>query len=476
MLQLGINHPAFRRDIVTTLFDFLQNCSRIAGTAVDAGQGGNGGNGHAGKDRSIWSVIMLVATLLGFLQAFKDGAGFWTPEEQLNILTITQAMLSERFLLAVEAACSAVRNARVSNPAFRDLKGFLRHYDTAGRPLGALPLQDAFARFTESCASRMVVSDQMLRGQNVLSVLMSGFTHTSMRRQHTPLTVKIAEISVQGLANADEGSDYISLTSDWQQLRAQGMKASYLISYLCCSISDEDIADPDLLSSWLQQVLESRTQAADDTLNCTSMQCLALLARTSDTTASSLSRTLPRYLTHRPMSANVAFTTAEALLYVLKLLPQDTVITTLWGLGNSLSAGPEEGQAKYALFTDGAEDDDTEGLNGHVEPGVSSGSLASQSEPNNEIRNHGTVIIAIVTIAHGFRDPKITALALSMLIQKVSKVSPEVDLAIITETASLGTIGGVQEFRALLRLYSRLIHEGVLQNNEAILIAVSTKH
>jgi phosphatidylinositol 4-kinase len=59
-----------------------------------------------------------------------------------------------------------------------------------------------------------------------------------------------------------------------------------------------------------------------------------------------------------------------------------------------------------------------------------------------------------------------------MLLQKIDKVSRSIDARIITETTALALSGGMLEFRGLLKLYARISHEGVIQNNEALLLAV----
>jgi phosphatidylinositol 4-kinase len=60
-----------------------------------------------------------------------------------------------------------------------------------------------------------------------------------------------------------------------------------------------------------------------------------------------------------------------------------------------------------------------------------------------------------------------------MLLQKIEKVSRSVDARIITEAAGLALSGGPLEFRSLLKLYAKLSHDGVIQNNEILLAAVS---
>jgi phosphatidylinositol 4-kinase len=85
---------------------------------------------------------------------------------------------------------------------------------------------------------------------------------------------------------------------------------------------------------------------------------------------------------------------------------------------------------------------------------------------------HSTTIEAIVWIAWTCKVEKIIALAASMLIQKIGRISLEVDAKIITETAILAVHSAPSDLRALLKLYSRLCHDNLAKNNTLILDAV----
>jgi phosphatidylinositol 4-kinase len=63
-----------------------------------------------------------------------------------------------------------------------------------------------------------------------------------------------------------------------------------------------------------------------------------------------------------------------------------------------------------------------------------------------------------------------------MLLQKIAKVSQAVDAHIIAEAASLSLSGGALDFRGLLKLYAKLSHDGVVQNDHILLTAVSQNY
>lgn len=469
-LQVGIQHPAFRRGIVTDMMAFLRSSTALSKNYPTVIQSRGLSNSTSGQ-ATHGSIVVLVSSLLGFFQAAQEHVDFWTPEERFEVLHLTHSLLHQRFLLDLESACSTIRSSRISTDNHDNLKLFLNHYDAAGRPLGGLVIQEAFALFVGGCASRLVSLDPSLRTQPVLTGLMASQAPLNAPRLHAPLLEKIADISVQEIANVDEESDYVNLGPKTLQRRAQIIKASFLTSYLCCSLADESVADSEPLLSWLEKILEQPQPFTDDTLQCTAMRCLALLAKSSDAVASNLSRTLPRYLTQHQMTENGGTVAAECLLYILRLLPQEAVITTLWGLGNTLSSSLKVGKQDPAVYANG-------GTNGRVVEdtrrisNISSSSLLPGYQSHKSIRSHSVVVVTFVTIARGFKDPKVTALALSILIQKVGKVSSDLDLEIIKGTARIAANGTAPEFRALLRLYTRLIHEGIAQEKDVTITAV----
>ena len=175
------------------------------------------------------------------------------------------------------------------------------------------------------------------------------------------------------------------------------------------------------------------------------------------------------------VSSSLATKASECLLTVLKHAPQDTVITTLYGLGNSTNpkrAGNEKPDADRS--GDISTEKGQEGaLNGHLAPNSVVSLITSDSERG--ATNRSALVYPIVIIARGTSDPKIVALAQSMLIQKVGQCDVAVDLKIVGELSRLAVASGIPEFRALLRLYARLSRSSMAQSNDTMLSAVSAR-
>jgi phosphatidylinositol 4-kinase len=269
----------------------------------------------------------------------------------------------------------------------------------------------------------------------------------------------------------EDGADYLRLGSAWQQRLAFAVKAGALTSYLNCSMLNEDAADVDVLMAWLEDALGDPIQMADTTLASVVLRCLALVGKISPALAPSLSRLLPRFIVQGNPRGRTVAVASTCLAYVLRMLSQDAIITTLYTLGNVLSSGSNAEKALSGATT-GDFAANVDGLYGSKQGTGSAISLAIIGEEETLVV-YSNVIKAICSVASSCNDDKIVALAQSMLLQKIQKVNLSVDACIITETAVLALSGGPLEFKSLLKLYMRVTQEGVATSNAGLLASVS---
>ena len=226
--------------------------------------------------------------------------------------------------------------------------------------------------------------------------------------------------------------------------------------------------------TWLEDTLADPIQMADETLASVVLRSMALISKLSPGFAPNVSRLLPRFIVQGGARGQTIAVASTCLAYVLQILSQDAIITTLYTLGNVLSSGASNERALAGgingdLSLDGSVNSTF--YNGKQSTGSSISLVLSGDEDTSAV--YGNVVQAICGVADCCNDPKITALAQSMLLQKIDKVSRSVDAKIITETTALALTGGQLEFRSMLKLYARISHEGVMHNNEALVNAVS---
>jgi phosphatidylinositol 4-kinase len=475
ILQLGSRHDQLRSQVTDTLASYVQGWSATAAelSAVQLDDGDESSDYTA--DGELSQVIIHSLSLLGFLDAAAEHARFWNAQERLRFVQELKVALSERFYLAFETSLSIARNARSHQHGLREWKRYAKHYAAIGRPLGAMILHDSFLKVVVTSASLLVETPARSPRGSVLDHLLTSYNKNLAARDTSEdaLAEGLTKIAVEEMNGLENDVDYLQrVGSAWQQRQASSVKGKIITTYLCCTVYDEDIADEDVLLIWLDAVLNDPVQSADHDLASTALKSMAMLAKVSPSTASTLGRSLPRLIVQANFDHRTSSVAADSLAAVLSLLPQDAIITTLYSLGNVISAGPSTGNTAPALPS----------LNGTGNtlrtPGIyaqqSNGSAISltPSDVEDPHHVHTTIVETVVSVASKCRDEKITALALSMLVQKIGRASKVVDVKIITDAALLGIHTPPAEFRSLLKLYSTLCHDALLKDDVVTLDAV----
>ncbi|KAF5125838.1 Phosphatidylinositol 4-kinase STT4 [Metarhizium anisopliae] len=473
LLSLGTNYIDLKETVADGIWAFTNACGRATESVLSPQ---SGDPGSLPVDDAIRTVTIALA-LLGFLDAACAQADFWKSGGRLGLIQKINQLLSEPFLVAVETSLSTIRNSHSQTHEVREWKRLLRHYASHGRPLGALIIQRSFMWLVLSSTSLMVADGPALRRQHVLDLLMSE-DRSALNEQRGLLDGDLRSIEVYaGIATEqmdylDAGADFVLLGSPDQQKLAYDVKAAAMIAHLNCSILNEDAADSDVLMGWLQETLEDTLQMSDPGLAAVVLRCMALICRISPSYSSSVSRALPRFLVQTTPHSDSIKVASESLAFVLKLLSKDAIISTLYTLGNVLSPDAEaEIVNGLANGMAGADEGSAPGGYSRRHSTGSSISLLMNGEQETAIV-YGNVVKAICTIATESGDEKIIALAQSMLLQKLDKVSASVDTKVISGAAKLSLQGGQLEFRSLLKTYSRICHIGVVDHKDFLLTAV----
>lgn len=414
--------------------------------------------------------------MLGFLVAAAEYAEFWRSYERLELVESLRAALSERFLVTFETALSIVRNARHHQHGLREWRRYVKHYAALGRPLGAMVLHDGLLKFVAASAALLVGKTGRHPADSALDFLRSSAFSANLTRTQSEdaLVEGLTTLALDEMDRLQNDVDYLQrVGSAWQQRQAAELKARIITTYLCCAVYDEDVADADLLLTWLDNVLSDPAQTSNPTLASAALKAMAILAKVDTSLASNLAHTLPRVIVQSDFDQETADVAADGLASVLSLLPQDAIITTLYSLGNVISAGPvtDRGVA-LSPQPNGAGKSSRNTVYDNQQVMGSSISLAPSDieEPHHV---HSTVVQTVVSVARNCKDEKVTALALSMLIQKIGRASRVVDAKIIEDSAHLGIHSGQGEFRLLLKLYSKLCHDALLKGDGITLDAVS---
>ncbi|KAK4128301.1 hypothetical protein N657DRAFT_563935 [Parathielavia appendiculata] len=469
LLSLGAHHGDVQQTVYDNISAFLSTCAHATESVSRAD------NDDPGALEDATRTATIAIALLGFLDAACAQAGFWRSGGRLGLVMRVRDLLSQPFLVAVEAAFSTIRNAHTHDrriKEYKEWKRWVHHYEDIGRPLGALLLQRSFMRLLVTVTSLLVAEEDALRESHVLDIMMFG---KGLRR---PLTARSAEadyrsvelyaaVAIDQMNDLESSADFDSLSPAKQRL-AFSVKACALISYLNACSLDQDAADAEVLMTWLEDSLSDSAGMADHELAAIVLKSLALLCRVSPSYAVNVSRLLPRFIVQSNARSQMVAVASKSLAFVLQMLSKDAVITTLYTLGNVLGPGSDRPLTNGTGVADGQE-------TSHVYAGRhstgSSISLRISGEEESSIVQ-GNVVQAICEIASASKDEKITGLAQSMLAQKIVKLSTPLDARIITGAASLALSGGQSEFRNLLKRYAAVAHDAVMEGRDGMLHAI----
>ncbi|ROT36978.1 phosphatidylinositol 3 [Sodiomyces alkalinus F11] len=471
LLSLGSNFHDLEESVSDSIWAFINAWGHLAGAVLPA-------NSDDSEDPSLEDAIQtatLAVSLIGFLDAASAQADFWKAGGRLALIQRISGLLSEPFLIAVETAFSTIRHAHSTDRQTKEWKRYVRHYSASGRPLGAMLLQRSVMWLLVAGTSLLVTEPTLLKKTHILDLLLTGkkdLRPSSPRNRDVDLRSLdfYATMAMDQMNYLEASADFIKLGSPLDQKLAFTVKSAALISYLNCLLLNEDAADADLLMTWLEEALGDPLQMADGVLASVILKTLALICVISPTYATSVSRLLPRFIVQAGPDSETVAIASKCLAHVLQRLSHDAVITTLYTLGNVLSPGSDR------TLTSGANGGDmtADGLGAVYLGRHSAGSSISLQVHGKEETSvvWKNVIQAVCGIAAACDDEMITALAQSMLLQKLDKIDPAIDARIITGAAALALKGGQLEFRSLLKLYSKMSHTGVVENRTFLLDAV----
>ncbi|KAL8836371.1 MAG: hypothetical protein Q9170_002944 [Blastenia crenularia] len=474
ILAIGIRHPSLHDQAFEALDECLQNCLQVAQAtpAPDTDPAAEDYVEAIGVDYAS-TTATLSTSLLGFLEAVSMYCYFFTIPQRIRLLTLLRQILNDDFLVSVEGVFSSLRTLDAPPKNLYAWRSYIRRYAASGRPLGAMLLQQSFMTAVLSCSSLLVSGKDDLQRTDTFDTIMSDlpFVEGEKHTDSAYLTELITEIANQKIVLLEDGADYLQLGSVWQQRIAFSTKAYTLKTYLHCMIADEEVAEPDVLISWLEGVIIDPVQMADDVLASVVLQSMAVVSKSSAASAINFSRLLPRFIVQGTVKGETVDVAARSLAYILELLSQDAVITGLYSLGNVLSNSSTDRAAAGSGTSNGTISVSQSTGRDHQRTAESSTSLdLSGVEETTAV--HGNIVRAIVGVANGCQDDKITALALSMLLQKLGRINVAIDIHIIREAARLVANGGPVELKSLLKLYARIGHAAAVQNNESLLTAV----
>lgn len=469
LLNLGSRFPSLAATVSESIQSYVGNWATSAGALTSQTSTAN----EEDVENEAQAIAAMAVSLVGFLDALAQQKGFWSPYARIALVRSIKDALTDSFLISIEKATSAIRHSSTDDLSTRDWKKYLKRYAASGSPIGAMLLQRGFMRLVLSSAAHFAAAHDNLQHPDLDHYLHA--THLDSPENDevsSDMVEYLVDLISDQIGVLEDGSDYLQLSSAWQQRLAFSVKAYALEAYIHCMVIDEDIADAEILLGWLEDAVSNDVQMADLDLAIVALKGLGITARYMSDAAPTIARVPLRFIVSGTSMPVAVAHAARSLSFILRMLSQDAVITTLYSLGNILSSQSGNEKLPHVI----SPSPDTHARNGSLGSRGKrrTASVISLSMSGDEETSVicGNVAHAIVMIANSCNDSRITALALTMMLQKIGRISIVVDARIIEESVGLALHGKEADFRQLMRLHSRLHHEAVQQTNPVIFEAV----
>lgn len=378
MLSIGTNFPRLRPAVLDTTSNYLY---RVLSASESMSM----------KD-DVNDIACLVTSVVGFLESCSKVTSFWTPIERTGLVNHIRDILSERFLVTVEATFSTIRNSHKKGP--NQWKRYSRHYESLGRPLGAMLLQYGLMKLLASSASLLVSNSASFYDGDVLDIFIEGHKFdTSVTEEEVATVETLAGLAAEGVAIADDGASYIGASMTGGQQLAYAVKAHALSAYCTC-VSLSTAADASQLLEWLQSTMFDSAQMSNVALAKATLKSLAVLCRDEINVDNGFTGILHRFIVEGAPGPGIVKVAAKCLSYILKHSTQDAIITTLNTMGHVLSSTSPE----RALRAGTLQPFEQQAMSSTL-------SLVSTDEAKNVI--YFNAVETIVGVASNCKDPQV---------------------------------------------------------------------
>ncbi|KAK9238306.1 hypothetical protein V1525DRAFT_401672 [Lipomyces kononenkoae] len=424
---------------------------------------------QAATPGNIELIFPLAFSLQGFLAAiclrslYKESS-----ELQYHLLSSANAIFSGQFLTCLAEAISLLRNSPDVSPTHRTWNLYRNKYRALGKPVGPASLQYYFietARYISGVYVLPGLANYPGEIESFLDIIISSgqkaeTTIDDIQRKSLELC---RDVAICELESAEEGNDYISAIVSGKQRRLNfAIKASAL--EILCVASHFDLYDIGDLMQAIEDCLNTtdneQKPLIDEGLLSRIFKIMAFLCVEESSIGASLTRIFPRLVVSQNLSEETIHTGTICVSFALKRLSEDAVISTLYTMSNILVSVPHETDLTRVVTTN---DIAMRRRSGSLERVSSMGSrIFINAEDREEIDIiFENVLYALAKVVEQYNDNKITALTISVLMQKIGHVNAFTDRCLLLALSGLSLCGAERDFKTVLRLYSRLNTEAL---------------
>ncbi|KAK9448292.1 uncharacterized protein V1518DRAFT_418558 [Limtongia smithiae] len=403
-------------------------------------------------------MFPLTFSLQGFLSAILDRTVYHnSPDIQMKLIVSLHDIFYSNYSLHLEQCVSAMLSVDNSNASDRVWTEYRAKYKAAGQILGPGLVRLRYIETLRHIAGLYLFPSTFKENKatnSYLDALIDGKRLEQSPNELQAKAIKLCcDMAVDEITTLEEGTDYADISSPRQRRLVFAIKASSLEVLCIATLFDlYDVAD---LMKFIARCLDDEDQIIDETLIIRILKIMSLLCRLDSDIGGSLTRIFPRLIVRYGATQSTIQVGTVCVAYALQFLSEDAVISTLYTMANVIVGIPD------------VQSDTQRSRSRQLERVTSMGSsisLLSRSEEEKSIIFEN-VIHALALVVEHYGDNKITALAVSVLSQKIGRVNSFIDRCIVTGLVNLALSGTEKEFRYILKFYSRLISEAIAKGD-----------
>ncbi|KAG7664604.1 STT4 [[Candida] subhashii] len=289
-------------------------------------------------------------------------------------------------------------------------------------------------------------------------------------KYHMELIKTLTDLALQKLEFLDRGETCI-VYSSFNRLKLGYLAKSHSLQVLSCGMFTDNW---DLRTSrrLFKTCIGIKEVMLDPDLGLTVFQFGSLLVFKDVSVGPQLTSAFSSVVANPKLNSKYCLEVSKSVGLSSKVLPQDSVVTTIYSLTNLLFVGYDG----YQLQTKKprSKGNDMYSLNSK-NPSMSTFSIkggAGEFDETDYQKVCENAVTAIIEVSQACNDETVPALAVTILAQKVSRINSSIGPLILRGLSSCAPFLPRREFINLVRLLTRLAAESLEQKNVILLAAL----
>lgn len=402
------------------------------------------------------SFFPLLFSVQGFLEAITDKITIVPYSFIQKLLIKSREVFTTEFLLALETTiaktssnlsreeyAAALLNIRTARSSDFIWSYYAESYSRFNKPLGAMQFSSYLCDLALAVSSKIIDTSE-LPSANLIDRLLSVEKLAKLTEQQYDILDLVTDYAVDQITSLDEGADYIELASPEKIDLAYATKASAL-QVIGVAVYFKHFSVEEAVKLVISSISHEYGMS-NNLLSVTVFKLASLLCLFHDEIGGVVIKYFSHFITLPGVNASLVQKCAETLVFGLKTLSQDVVVSTIYTFINLLSV--DHDAVSPPIPAKGYHDQAS---------GSAVGTEDTPSPNSYSTALYKNAITAVVTIASKYGDPQIAGLASTVLNQKLNS-SLALDREVALGMADLVMFVNEKEFRTIWKSFTFLLN------------------